>query len=111
MSEILEEQIRDLVPHLRHSPGCIDHSQPFEWCPCGLETLLGELRRMLGTEIVRCEGCGVYAITPDGTEDWAWRENPLEPFCHGCALASMNAQRKSERERRRWWPQFRHRRR
>jgi len=98
LTDEAHDLILEVVGHLRHSPGCTVE-QPGEWCLCGLETLLGEWRRLYRIDAVRCRGCGVHAINGDGTEDWAWREDPLEPFCHGCAVGLMERQ---ERERR-WW--------
>jgi hypothetical protein len=104
----IEDVMRDLIPYLRHAPGCIDHQDREQYpCLCGLEATLTELGQAFDIEVVRCHGCGVHAITPDGTEDWAWREEEVEveegthlipprkitPYCHGCAVASMDAWR------------------
>lgn len=88
-----QEQLEGLVPFVRHMPGCpvaLGAEGSGAVCLCSLEGTLAELAEA-GIRVTRCLGCGQHGVTPDGTEDWAWREGDgcagIEPFCHECAVA------------------------
>lgn len=103
----LLDRIQELVPYLRHSPGCQAEKPGSDEsaCLCSLSATLDGLRDDHGIDVTRCHGCGQQAITPDGTEDWAWMtavvapvdqiagDQPPEspspiPYCHSCAVAA-----------------------
>lgn len=92
------DTVRELIPFLQHAPGCPtirrNDDYPDEYgdelaCLCGLSAQLDSLRDEHRIDVARCRGCGRHAVTPDGTEDWAWREDPDGPipYCHECAVA------------------------
>lgn len=88
--ENLEEFIDELIPFVRHSPGC-----PAEQPPRGESACLCSLDGTLGMafepgRVIMCSGCGCHAINGDGSEDWAHRrvDDRDEYRCEHCALSA-----------------------
>lgn len=89
------DRLQELIPYLQHRPGCPtiatgDDQGDESACLCGLSADLDGLRDDHRIDVARCRGCGQHAVTPDGTEDWAFRTPKVgdpEPFCHSCAVA------------------------